>query len=64
MAETTSAPNNKPVTFKGDRTDREPAGVANTAPMKPAKGMRKKAKSAIKRGMISPKAAAKHLKDY
>jgi hypothetical protein len=57
MAETTSAPNNKPVAFKGAVT-REPSGAAKKAVV------RKKAKSAMKRGMISEKAAARHLKSY
>lgn len=71
MAESTTAPNNKPVTF-GAKVVREPAGVTDAAPMKPrapsgaAKKavVRKKAKGAIKRGMISEKAAKRHLGDY
>jgi hypothetical protein len=40
----------------------DPAGVTNTAPMKPKKGSHKKAaRHAMKRGMISEKAAKKHL---
>lgn len=64
MAETTAAPNNKPVSF-GAKTEREPAGVTNAAPMKkkPSKQFRKSAKGAIKRGMISEKAAKRHLGD-
>lgn len=58
MSETTAAPNNKPVAF-GAKPDREMSGAG-----KPPKSIRKKANRAIKRGMISPKAAAKHLKDY
>lgn len=61
MAETTVAANNKPVTF-GAKPDREPAGLTNAAPMKKtSKKFRKMAKGAIKRGMISPKAAKRHL---
>lgn len=56
MAETPTAPNNKAVAFKG-KPMREPAGAVKKAVT------RKRAKSAIKRGMISPKAAARHLKD-
>ena len=71
MADTSAAPNNKPVKF-GAKAGREMAGTRMNAedqpvdgkPPKPAKAARKKAKSAIKRGMISPKAAARHLKDY
>jgi hypothetical protein len=37
---------------------------APTPPTRLGKGVRKKAKSAIKRGMISEKAAKKHLKGY
>jgi hypothetical protein len=44
---------------------KNPAGVTNAAPMKKAKrGMRKVAKGAMKRGMISEKAAKKHLGGY
>ncbi len=61
MAETASAPNNKSVSF-GTKPQREPAGVDNAAPMKmPKKTMRKTAKRAIKRGLISEKAAKRHL---
>ena len=64
MADTTLAPNNKAIAF-GDEPEREPAGVANAAPIKkPSKHVRKTAKRAIKRGMISEKAAKKHLGDY
>lgn len=64
MAETTAAPNNKPVAF-GAKPEREPPGVENAAPIKkPSKHGRKTAKRAIKRGMISEKAAKKHLGDY
>jgi len=43
-----------------------PAGVTNTAPMKkrPTKAKRKTAKRAVNRGMISEKAAKKHLGGY
>lgn len=57
MSETTSAPNNKAVAFKGAVT-REPSGAAKKSMV------RKKARSAIKRGMISEKAAKRHLKNY
>lgn len=65
MSETIAAPNNKALAFKG-KIEHEPAGVTNAAPMKkkPSKALRKKASHAVKRGMISPKAAAKHLGDY
>lgn len=64
MAETTGALNNKPVAF-GTKPEREPAGLANAAPIKPpSKHVRKTAKRAIKRGMISEKAAKRHLSDY
>ena len=63
MADTTTAPNNKATAFRG-KPDREPAGVTNTAPMKVKKATRKKASRAIKRGMISEKAAKRHLGDY
>lgn len=65
MAETPVAPNNKPVNY-GAKAASEPAGAKNTAPMKKSKGLqRKRAKSAIKRGMISEKAAKRHLgEDY
>lgn len=45
---------------------KNPAGVDNAAPMKKTvkAGSRKTAKRAIKRGMISEKAAKKHLGDY
>jgi hypothetical protein len=58
MAETTAAPNNKPVNF-GRKTE----GEAVAKP-KMAKATRKKASRAIKRGMISEKAAKRHLGDY
>jgi hypothetical protein len=67
MAETPVAPNNKAVAFSGKK-EREPAGLTNTAPMKMASTPkklsprgRKKVKSAIKRGMISEKAAKRHF---
>lgn len=55
MAETTVAPNNKAVTF-GSKVHREPAGVKLKKP-----GVRNGAKRAMKRGLISQKAAKKHL---
>jgi len=63
MADTTAAPNNKAVSYRG-KPEREPAGVTNAAPMKPPKAKRKSAKRAIKRGMISEKAAKRHLGEY
>lgn len=64
MAETTNAPNNKPVAF-GAKPDREMAGEMakprNPAVKKLSPRGRKKAKSAIKRGMISEKAAKRHF---
>jgi len=51
------------VSYKGT-PEREPAGLQNTAPMKPPKAKRKSAKRAIKRGMISEKAAKRHLGNY
>lgn len=66
MAETPIAPNNKAVTFRG-KPEREPAGVTDSAPMKPkkpSKQLRKSAKGAMKRGMISQKAAKRHLDGY
>lgn len=66
MADTTSAPNNKALNF-GDKVAREPAGVTNAAPMKkpkPSKSLRKKANHAVKRGLVSEKAAKRHLGDY
>lgn len=44
--------------------DKTPPGVTNAAPMKAKHGARKKARRAIKRGMISEKAAKKHLGGY
>lgn len=56
MADTVAAPNNKAVAFKG-KPMREPSGAAKKSMV------RKKAKKAITRGMISEKAAARHLSD-
>lgn len=56
MADTTTAPNNKPVAFRG-KPQRELAGAAKKSVT------RKTAKRAIKRGMISEKAAKRHLGD-
>jgi hypothetical protein len=55
MSETTTAPNNKSVTFKA-KPMREPSGAAKNAMT------RKKAKSAIRKGLVSEKAATRHLK--
>lgn len=54
MAETTVSPNNKPVAFRG-KPERELSGAAKKS------STRKIAKRAMKRGMISEKAAKKHL---
>jgi hypothetical protein len=67
MAETTPAANNKSISFgrKVEREMTEPndhpvkAAVKKTKTLAPH--LRKKAKQAIKRGMISAKAAKKHL---
>lgn len=56
MAETITAPNNKTVAFRG-KPEREIAGAAKKS------FTRKAAKKAIKRGMISEKAAKRHLGD-
>lgn len=56
MAATTTAPNNKSIAFKG-RVMREPSGAAKKSMV------RKSAKRAMKRGMISEKAARRHLAD-
>jgi hypothetical protein len=52
MADTTTAPNNKAVAYGGRKRKplREPSGVA-------------RAKRAMKRGLISAKAAKRHLQD-
>lgn len=69
MAETPVAPNNKPVAF-GVKPGREMADNRVNAEDQPASGkpkkpkIRKSAKRAIKRGMISEKAARRHLGDY
>lgn len=77
MADTTTAANNRPVKF-GAKPQAEKAGTTETAagegaavkPPRPVTGaaktsaIRKTAKRAIKRGMISEKAAKLHLKDY
>lgn len=57
MAATTTAPNNKSVAYKG-KPMREPSGAAKKSVTK------KRAKSAINRGLISEKAAKRHLGDY
>lgn len=59
MAETPVAPNNKSVAFRGT-PEREPTADA-LAPKKLSPRGRKTAKRAIKRGMISEKAAKRHL---
>lgn len=44
---------------------KNPDGVANAAPMKkPKAAVRKKAKHAMRRGLVSEKAAKKHLGGY
>jgi hypothetical protein len=66
MAETPIAPNNKPVTF-GAKPGREMADTRVNAEDRPVDGkpkkpkIRKAAKGAIKRGMISEKAAKRHF---
>lgn len=63
MAETPVAPNNKEVDFKAKPVS-EPSTVTSAAPVKSLSPRgRKKAKRAIKRGMISEKAAKKHFGD-
>jgi hypothetical protein len=64
MAETAPAPNNKAVSFGAKKPAHEPAGVDNAAPIKPPKAKRKQAKRAVARGMISEKAAKRHLGNY
>lgn len=79
MAETPISPNNKSITFRG-KPEREMTDTpkpetrmnaedqATDGPKKAVKrmgrGVRKKANVAIKRGMISEKAAKKHLGGY
>ena len=78
MANTTTAPTNKPVSF-GRKAEREMSttekrknaeaqpvdgAIGAKPPKKVAPNFRSKAKRAIKRGMISAKAAKKHLGDY
>lgn len=43
---------------------KDPDGVTNAAPMKKKAGARKKARHAMKRGLVSEKAAKKHLGGY
>ena len=57
MAATLAAPNNKSVTYRA-KPVREPSGAVKQAVT------RKKAKGAMKRGLISEKAAKRHLGDY
>lgn len=61
MAETTTAPANKTIKYGGGRrqgkTLRAPSGAAKKSVI------RKKAKSAINRGLVSEKAAKRHLGD-
>lgn len=63
----TSSWNNRGIA-NSEQTKGAPAGVENTAPMKmtkkPSKSARKRAKGAVKHGMISEKAAKKHLGGY
>jgi hypothetical protein len=54
MAETTTAPNNKAVAFKA-KPVREMASAGKS------KAVHRKASRAIKRGLISEKAARRHL---
>jgi hypothetical protein len=53
MSDTTSAPANKAVAYQG-----KPKAARNSKAV-----MRKAAKSAIKRGLVSEKAAKRHLGD-
>lgn len=59
MTETIAAPANKPVTFGADKGKayREPAGAAKMS------AVRRKAKSLLKRGLVSEKAVKRHLGD-
>lgn len=54
MAETVAAPNNKAVAFKG-KPVREMSGTSKS------KAVQHKASRAIKRGLVSEKAAKRHL---
>lgn len=54
MADTTTAPNNKSVAFKS-KAVREMSGTSKS------KAVAHKASRAIKRGLVSPKAAKRHL---
>lgn len=56
MAETTTAPANKAIAYQG-KPRRAPSGAAKKSVV------RKKAKSAINRGLVSEKAARRHLGD-
>lgn len=56
MAETAAAPNNKAISFKA-KPGREPSGAAKKSMV------RKRAKKAVTRGLISEKAARRHLPD-
>jgi hypothetical protein len=56
MAETKTAPNNKTVAYRG-KPKREPSGAVK-------RKRAKSAKSAINRGLISNKAAKRHLGGY
>lgn len=62
MAQTPVAPNNKAISF-GTKPEREIAGHKISGAAKKS-SIRKTAKRAMKRGMISPKAAAKHLGEF
>jgi hypothetical protein len=57
MSDTTTAPANKAVNYGGDKPARAPSGAAKKSVT------RKKAKSAIKRGLVSEKAAKRHFGD-
>lgn len=57
MADTAIAANNKSVAY-GTKLVREPSGAAKKWVM------RKNAKRSINRGLVSEKAAARHLKDF
>lgn len=62
MADTPAAPNNKAVTFRG-KPEREAVTAPHAGAKKLTPRVRKNAKRAIKRGMISEKAAKRHLGD-
>ena len=56
MAQTTTAPNNAAVKYRG-----KPEREMKTKPPRIGKRAKSAIRSAIKRGLISPKAASRHL---